>query len=216
MAGVVIIAQPPIIFGEPKDEINSSKAGVVDDVSPAQRFLAICVSILGVLGASGAYTTIRVIGDRAHALISVNYFAVLGTVSSAVALLIIPGIGFTMPKGPREWILLTALGLLGFVLQFLLTKGLQLDRSSKATSMLYVQVIFALAFDWGIWGVLPGMWSIIGGVIVIASTLWSALQKVPKTATANPKSDVVDEESSLLGAQAEGVEEVVRRASTSA
>lgn len=216
MAGVVIIAQPPIIFGEPNDEVTSSKAGVVDDVSPAQRFLAICVSVLGVLGASGAYTTIRVIGDRAHALISVNYFAILGTISSAFALLVIPGISFTMPKGPREWILLTTLGLLGFVLQFLLTKGLQLDKSSKATSMLYVQVIFALAFDWGIWGVLPGMWSIIGGIIVIASTLWSALQKVPGTATAGPKSDVVDEESSLLGAQAEGVEEVVRRASISA
>jgi len=211
LVGVVIIAQPTSIFGGPEDGVNSSKAGTVDDVSPTQRFVAIIVSILGVFGASGAYTTIRVTGDRAHALLSVNYFAIFGMVGSTGALLIIPGIGFTMPQGPREWILLALLGILGFVLQFLLTTGLQLDKSSKATSMLYTQVIFALAFDWGIWGVLPGVWSIVGGLIVIASTLWSALQKPQKAARDDKKSAVIDEESSLLGTQTEGVEEFVRR-----
>jgi drug/metabolite transporter (DMT)-like permease len=132
-------------------------------------------------------------------------------VGSSAALLVIPGISFTMPRGPREWILLSLLGTLGFVLQFLLTAGLQLDKSSKATSMLYSQVIFALAFDWGIWGVLPGRWSIFGGAIVIASTLWSALQKTPKPATNDSKSAVIDEESSLLGAQTSSVEDTLRR-----
>jgi drug/metabolite transporter (DMT)-like permease len=217
LIGVIIIAQPSSIFGNSKDEINPDKAGMVDDVTPAQRFLAIIISIIGIFGASGAYTTIRVIGDRAHALISVNYFAVLGTAGSTIALLVIPGIGFTMPQGPREWILLAFLGTLGFVLQFLLTTGLQIDKSSKATSMMYTQVIFALAFDWGIWGVLPGFWSIIGGAIVIVSTLWSALQKTPKApATDDSKSPVIDEESSLLGAHVEGIEEVSRRGSSGA
>ncbi|RFU27815.1 hypothetical protein B7463_g8512, partial [Scytalidium lignicola] len=180
LIGVVIIAHPTSIFGEVDDEINAKNAGPVDDVSHTQRLIAVIVSILGIFGASGAYTMIRVIGNRAHALISVNYFAALGTFGSAAALLIIPGIGFTMPQSHREWILLLLLGILGFVLQFLLTAGLQLDKSSKATSMLYSQVLFALGFDWAIWGVLPGRWSIFGGAIVIASTLWSALQKPVK------------------------------------
>jgi drug/metabolite transporter (DMT)-like permease len=211
LIGVIIIAHPAAIFCKVDDGINASKANDVDDVTPTQRLIAVGISVLGVFGASGAYTTIRVIGDRAHALISVNYFAVLGMVGSSVALIVIPGIRFTMPHGPREWILLSLLGTLGFVLQFLLTAGLQLDKSSKATSMLYSQVIFALVFDWGIWGVLPGRWSIFGGLIVIASTLWSALQKTPKPATDDPKSIVVDEESALLGAQTEGVEDTLRR-----
>jgi drug/metabolite transporter (DMT)-like permease len=111
-----------------------------------------------------------------------------------------------MPQGAKEWILLLALGVLGFALQFLLTAGLQLDKSSKATSMMYTQVIFALTFDWAIWGVLPGMWSFVGGLIVIGSTLWSALHK----GQVEKKVEVVDEESALLGAQ-EGNEEVVGR-----
>lgn len=211
LAGIIIIAHPAAIFGDVDDSIHA--AGDIDNVTPTQRLIAIAVSIVGVLGAVGAYTTIRIIGDRAHALLSVNYFAILGTSVSSLALLLIPGIGFTMPQGAREWLLLIFLGVLGFVLQFLLTAGLQLDKSSRATSMMYLQVVFALGFDWGIWGVIPGGWSLVGGAIVIASTLWSALHKGHQgnTKTGDGVKDaIVDEESALLGAQTEGLEEVVQ------
>lgn len=136
LLGVIIIAHPASIFGPVNDKIDTNKAGTVDDVTPTQRLIAIVISLLGVFGASGAYTTIRVIGNRAHPLISVNYFAILGTTGSSLALLLVPGIGFTMPHGAREWVLLSLLGVLGFVLQFLLTAGLTLDKSSRATSMM--------------------------------------------------------------------------------
>jgi drug/metabolite transporter (DMT)-like permease len=214
LIGVVIIAHPPWLFGKVNDELHPKKPTGVDKVTPAQRFIAIMVSLIGVAGASGAYTTIRVIGDRAHALMSVNYFALLATIGSTIALLAIPGIEFRNPANAQEWILLIAMGVLGFVLQFLLTAGLQLDKSSKATSMLYVQIIFALAFDWGIWGVIPGSWSLFGSFIIICSTLWSALQK--PHANVEKRADGPDEESALLGNQEEENGDVVRRASTSA
>lgn len=195
LIGVVFIAHPAAIFGKTVSTINNE----VDKVSPTQRLITIAIAIIGVFGASGAYTMIRVIGNRAHALISVSYFAFVSTVGSTAILLLTPGIGFTAPQGAREWVLLGILGILGFVLQFLLTAGLQLDRSSKATSMLYTQIVFALLFDLGIWGVLPGPWSIFGGVIVIASTLWSALQKPQVVDAETTKRALVDEESPLLG-----------------
>lgn len=214
LLGVVIIAHPPWLFGEVHDDLRPKKPSGIDKVTPTQRFIAIVVSVIGVAGASGAYTMIRVIGDRAHALMSVNYFALLATLGSTIALLAIPGIGFRNPQSAQEWILLIAMGVLGFVLQFLLTAGLQLDKSSKATSMLYVQIIFALAFDWGIWGVIPGAWSMFGGVIVICSTLWSALQKPHLKVE---KKVEPDEESALLdAATTEENEAVVRRASNAA
>jgi drug/metabolite transporter (DMT)-like permease len=215
---VIIIAHPAFIFGSdinPTD-LSPAKAGEVDTVTPTQRLVAIGVSILGVFGAAGAYTTIRVIGNRAHALMSVNYFAFLSTLVSTLALLLTPGISFVVPNGSREWILLVLLGVWGFILQFLLTAGLQLDRTSKATSMLYMQILMALGFDWLIWGVLPGAWSVFGGVVVIASTLWSALQKPKVISKVQIKKKMVDEESALLGAQTEGNEEAVRRGSVAA
>ena len=217
LLGVVIIAHPAAIFGRVNDDIElPHQPNKIDEVSAGQRLLAIFVSVIGVLGASAAYTLIRVIGSRAHALISVNYFALISTLGSTVALLVLPGMEFTMPHGVREWLLLSLLGILGFVLQFLLTAGLQLDRTSKATSMLYTGILFALAFDWAIWGVFPGLWSCIGGAIVIASTLWSALQKSKSVAPqgAEQKKQVVDEESALLGAQTEGSEDAARAGAT--
>lgn len=215
LVGVIFIAHPASIFGRVDDHIHAdaNPGGDLDEVTPAQRMVAIIVALVGIFGASGAYTTIRIIGNRAHALMSVNYFAFVATVGSSTALLAIPGIGFVLPHSPQEWALLLLMGVLGFILQFLLTKGLTLDKSPKATSMLYTQVIFALMFDWAIWGVLPGGWSLFGGAIVIVSTLWSALHK---TQAAKPKevSKVVDEESALLGAHTEGVEET-RRVSNS-
>jgi drug/metabolite transporter (DMT)-like permease len=215
LVGVVMIAHPSAIFGPVDDTINVT-GPETDEVTPTQRLIAIVVSLCGVIGASGAYTTIRVIGDQAHALISVSYFAGLGTLGSTLALLLIPGISFTMPQGVKEWILLLFLGIFGFALQFLLTAGLQLDRSSKATSMMYTQVLFALSFDWAIWGMIPGGWSLIGGTIVIASTLWSALQKPQPAAKNSSKGKVIDEETALLGSQGDGIEEVVRRGSITA
>jgi len=196
LIGVTVIAHPATIFGRSAEHANAGN--LVDDVSPRQRLIAISISVLGVLGASGAYTMIRVIGDRAHALISVNYFALVSTVGSTLILLVTPGIGFVLPKNPREWALLSALGVLGFILQFLLTAGLQRDKSSKATSMLYTQILFALLFDWSIWDVVPGIWSIVGGTIVIASTLYSVLQRPPRVMKENSKISVVDEETALL------------------
>ncbi|KAI4734526.1 hypothetical protein E4T50_14952 [Aureobasidium sp. EXF-12298] len=212
LLGVVIIAHPAAIFGRVNDDIKvPHQPNKIDQVSAGQRLLAIFVSVIGVLGASAAYTLIRVIGSRAHALISVNYFALISTFGSAGALLVLPGMRFTMPHGAREWLLLSLLGVLGFVLQFLLTAGLQLDRTSKATSMLYTGILFALAFDWAIWGVFPGFWSCVGGAVVIASTLWSALQKSKGASqSAVTKKEVVDEESALLGAQTEGSEDAAR------
>jgi drug/metabolite transporter (DMT)-like permease len=213
LIGVIIIAHPPWLFGDVHDELRPKSSTGIDKVTPAQRFVAIVVSIVGVAGASGAYTTIRVIGDRAHALMSVSYFALLATLGSALALVAIPGIGFQSPQSGREWTLLIAMGVLGFILQFLLTAGLQLDKTSKATSMLYVQIILALAFDWSIWGVIPGGWSMFGGVIVICSTLWSALQK-PHRKTAKILGP--DEEAALLGAEASENGAIARRSSIGA
>jgi drug/metabolite transporter (DMT)-like permease len=201
--GVILIAHPASIFGSVDDDAGAGKMGGIDEVSPTQRLIAVAVSVAGVFGASGAYTTIRVIGDRAHALMSVNYFALLSTVGSTFALLVIPGMGFTMPQGAREWTLLLLLGVLGFVLQFLLTAGLQLDKSSRATSMLYLQVVSALIFDWAIWGVLPTGLSLLGGSIVIVSTLWAAIHKPSPAKPVPSKLAAVDEETALLGAQTE-------------
>ncbi|KHJ31194.1 putative duf6 domain protein [Erysiphe necator] len=209
LVGIVIIAHPASIMGRassiegvvynPVSKVVSIYLSHADATTPIQRVIAVVMATIGVIGGAGSYTTIRFIGERAHALHLMIYYSFLCTFCSAFFLLVVPGISFVKPQG-LDWVMLLLLGLLGFAVQFLLTKGLQLDHSNKATSMLYSQVIYAILFDWVIWRVLPDKWGCIGGAIVIGSTLWSALTK-PSVHSQKELtvSETPDEERPLLG-----------------
>ncbi|KAK8240453.1 hypothetical protein HDK90DRAFT_502200 [Phyllosticta capitalensis] len=191
-AGVIIIAQPPWLFPNHHEE--------VPDASAAMRTIAVTGLLLGAVTATASYTIIRGIGYRAHALISVNYYSLTSTLGSGLFLLFAPGIGFQLPANGRQWTLLAILGCSGFLLQFLLTAGLQHDKSAVATSMMYSQVLFALVLDKAIWGNVPGFASLCGGVLVLASTIYVAFQGSSDTPS---KTKQNDEEEPLLAKQGE-------------
>ena len=216
--GVLFVARPPWLFpGKPVDPITGepSKApenpdsnslsvlafGMMGEKGPAlpsvsaeQRTLAILLAILGTFGASTAYATIRVIGKRAHSLISVTYFAFLSTVGSAFIILVHPDLKFVMPENLTQWGLLAIIGLAGFALQFLLTEGLQREKGGRATNLTYLQLVFALLIERIIWGTTPPVESLFGAMLIIGAAVWVSLQK-----NAEKGIKATDEESSLLG-----------------
>ncbi|MCJ1379108.1 hypothetical protein MMC17_002208 [Xylographa soralifera] len=205
LAGVVMIAQPSSFFsghsstsaiitpdGIPSLPANSTSSIVgpngVHEATPAERLVAVAVGLLGAIGAAGAYTTIRWIGKRAHPLISVNYFATWCTLVSTISFFV-PGIDFRLPATVREWSLLISLGVCGFVMQFLLTAGLAHEKSSRATQMVYTQMLFALACDKIFWNTSPGWWSIAGSLLIIASALGTAVMQEGKVDAGDARSD---------------------------
>lgn len=212
LLGVIMIARPTSFLpsasttstggnGSPDGmaTTNSTKAHPdsqgLDNVTPSQRLGAVGVALVGVLGAACAYTTIRWIGQRAHPLISVNYFAAWSTVVSTVALLVIPGIGFRLPATLTQWAYLLFLGSCGFVMQFLLTAGLAYEKSSRATNMVYTQMLFALAFDKLVWGTTPGVLSIVGSSLILGSALYVAVHnnKVKDSRKTSPEGNEEEE-----------------------
>ena len=176
-------------------------------VTSAQRLSAVGVALIGVLGAASAYTTIRCIGKRAHPLVSVNYFAAWSTLVSTVALLAVPGIDFQLPANLRQWIYLVFLGICGFLMQFLLTAGLQHEKGSRATNMVYTQMLFALAFDKIVFNTTPGAWGIAGSSLILGSALYVALHNNNKKNDTQVRGDVRrDEELALVGDEVDCIE----------
>lgn len=155
-------------------------------------------AILGTFGASMAYATIRVIGTRAHSLISVNYFAAIATLGSALVLLIHPDLHFVMPESGGQWALIAVIGLTGFLLQFLLTEGLQREKGGRATNLMYSQLVLALIIERVIWGSTPPLESFGGAALIIGAAVWVTLQKNGGNGDKGKKVIVVDEERSLL------------------
>ncbi|OJJ74051.1 hypothetical protein ASPBRDRAFT_194939 [Aspergillus brasiliensis CBS 101740] len=210
LAGVVLIARPfPFMrSGADSEPDQGDKPGATDSY---HHVLAIVVALIGVLGASCAYTTIRMIGQRCHPLVSVTYFSSFTTVVATLAMLLVPSIPLELPGTILEWTLLLGLGVSGFLLQFLLTAGLAYvppvrktkpktsvdwDRGygtrdeeeeepsakprssgSRATFMLYTQMLFAVFYDQAIWGSTLSAVSWVGSVLILVSAIYVAMAR---------------------------------------
>ncbi|EJD38138.1 DUF6-domain-containing protein [Auricularia subglabra TFB-10046 SS5] len=187
LLGVILIARPTTLFG-------SSNSAPVTDVqthsgltpsergTPAQRLGAVGVSLLGVLGATGAYTTLRTIGKRAHALHSMNFFAFYSTMVSTLGMIIFHQ-HLVLPSQPRWLLLLLVIGFCGFTAQLMLVLGLQRETASRGAIGLYAQIIFAVVLERIFFDVTPSAMSIAGGVIIVGAALYVALTKERSTAT---------------------------------
>ncbi|KAL3480110.1 hypothetical protein BJX99DRAFT_221282 [Aspergillus californicus] len=127
LTGVVLIARPFAFLqsGSGDDsELIGVEGGKPGDADQSHRMMAVIMAMVGVLGATSAYTSIRLIGQRCHPLVSVTYFSLFTTTVSAIAIIFLPSIPLELPGSLLEWTLLIALGVCGFLLQFLLTAGL--------------------------------------------------------------------------------------------
>ncbi|KAL8802952.1 MAG: hypothetical protein Q9223_006406 [Gallowayella weberi] len=197
LVGVILIARPSSFFS--LDAGETPFASTLDDavaatnstiglnsqlaemhgVTSTQRLFAIGVALIGVLGAASAYTTIRMIGQKAHPLISVNYFAAWTALIATAVLLLAPGMEFRLPSGPKQWIYLVFLGVCGFVMQVLLTAGLSYEKSSRATNMVYTNMLFALAFDKLVFDTTLSRLSILGSSLILGSAIYVAVKQDP-------------------------------------
>ncbi|KAL4987574.1 hypothetical protein BDW68DRAFT_160815 [Aspergillus falconensis] len=211
LIGVVLIARPfaflQFAAGNDADSIEVERE-YPGDTDQGHRVMAVVMGMMGVLGASSAYASIRMIGQRCHPLVSVTYFSLVTTVVSAIAIVFLPSISLELPGTPLEWTLLILLGVCGFLLQFLLTAGLSYvpppprvretpaphqhfnegsnaskseavkpARSSsgtKATTMLYTQMLFALFYDTAVWGSTLSGVSWIGSGLILCSAFYVA------------------------------------------
>ncbi|KAH0846433.1 hypothetical protein AYO21_07130 [Fonsecaea monophora] len=136
LIGVLFIARPASLLSltstsaQPSDAMVSPPANstvtaeTAQHITAEQHLAAVGIAMIGVVGGTGALTAIRVIGTRAHAFISINYFSVWCSIVSLTCLVIFPDVKFRLPGNLTEWSLLASLGLCGFVMQFLLTAGL--------------------------------------------------------------------------------------------
>jgi drug/metabolite transporter (DMT)-like permease len=224
LLGVALIANP--FSGGKVDSVEMVPNGTVTSPSETvedakvnsgyQHLMAIGFSLLGVCGAACAVTAIRSLGMRAHPLVSVTYFSSFTTLISLIAMLAIPAVSFQLPANMLEWCLLFGLGLTGFTMQYLLTAGLAYQPpsggqgyGSRATSMVYTQMLFALFYDKVVLNSSPSAVSWAGSGLILGSALYVAIVREssatptedgPVTADAGSstrRKDVLDEDLDL-------------------
>ncbi|KAI2464305.1 hypothetical protein F4781DRAFT_413468 [Annulohypoxylon bovei var. microspora] len=166
----------------------------------AERLKAIGVALLGVLGAAGAITSLRCIGKRAHPLVSVNYFGTWCVIVTTTILSVAPALDYAQPElrlelphSIRRWALLVVVGACGLIMQMLMTAGLAVEKSNRATAMMYTHMLFAAGFDRWVFGHIMGWMSLTGCGLIVGSALWVALTKneVKKDESSNTEAGIV-------------------------
>lgn len=151
LLGVVFIAHPSALFG------------VVD---AATNPVHIIVAVTGAISSGAAYTLVRKMRETEHPWVIVFYLPLLSIPIS------VP-FAFADWRWPNatEWLLLAGVGITTQLAQMHMTRGLQLERTVRATTTGYLQVAFAVAWGIVVFGEIPDIWTIAGAVTIIGSTL---------------------------------------------
>lgn len=158
LVGVVFIAQPAAIFGASAQSSSLVHVGI---------------ALMGALASGTAYTLVRKMRTTVHPLVIVFYLPLLSVPISlpfAVAEWIWPN--------AIEWLLLIAVGITTQLAQVSMTRGLQMERTARATTVGYLQVAFAVMWGAIVLSEIPDFWTLAGATTIIGSTLvlswWNA------------------------------------------
>jgi len=149
VGGLVLVAQPQVLFGGLATELD---------------LLAVGVAMTGALFAAMAYTVVRKLRESETMLVVVFYFAFVSTIASTPFLLL----EAAWPS-MLGWGVLLAVGITTHFGQVYLTKGLHAVQAGRAMSVSYVQIVFAAL--WGVlfFGEVPNLLTLAGGLLIVGA-----------------------------------------------
>jgi drug/metabolite transporter (DMT)-like permease len=133
--------------------------------------------LLLILGSSICYALYQLLTRRAAAFdrpeTSVTYSALVGT----ILLSILVPFDWTTPSGASQWIGLAALGVLGGLGHYLVAHAFAAAAASIISPFHYVQLIWAAAVGYAVFGDVPSGFTWLGAVVIIASGLFIAMKE---------------------------------------
>ncbi|MBA3818325.1 MAG: DMT family transporter [Deltaproteobacteria bacterium] len=145
ITGVLVIVHPSGVGLEPK---------------------GVAVALAAAVCSAVAYVTVRQLSRHEHPLVIVFYFPLVAT-------------PLAIPWAAASWVtpdavdllLLLAIGLTTQVAQVFLTMALAAERVSRATSVGYLQIVFAMGWQLAVFGDVPPLATVAGAALIIGGTL---------------------------------------------
>jgi len=150
LVGVLLITRPAVLFG-----------GAASGIHPWHALIA----LMGAVFSGSAYATIRRMPNERPEVV-VLYLPLMSVPMS------LPFIA-TNWHAPtwQEWVLLVGIGIATQLAQTSMTRGLQAEKTARATMVGYVQIIFAGAWGALLFGEAITWWTVTGAAIVLTGML---------------------------------------------
>ncbi|UJQ93611.1 DMT family transporter [Mariluticola halotolerans] len=160
MLGVIIVISPRLT-------LLSSGAGLSSD-----EVIGVIAALIGACFAATAMLTTRALVSTEPSATIVIYFS---ATCSLFALLTSP-FGWVMPD-PQQWVLLISAGIAGGIAQILLTESYRHADMSIIAPFEYVSLVLSVAVGYLIFGDVPTLQMLVGGLIVVAAGIFVILRE---------------------------------------
>ncbi|EMR09750.1 hypothetical protein PNEG_01935 [Pneumocystis murina B123] len=170
--GVMFVVKPGFILNNRFFRTfhnNHSASEIISSANSKERAFTIMISLIGVLAICFSYIIIKSLGDSINSLQPILWFSLISSIGS-ILFLISFNIPFHLPLNFLELFLFFVIGISGFFAQLFLTRGLQIEKIGRASSVIYLQIIFSLFYDKVLWGKFPDIWSFCGIVLILIGT----------------------------------------------
>jgi drug/metabolite transporter (DMT)-like permease len=155
LIGLVVMIRPDFVFGELSGNLD---------------LFAVGIAISAAFGSGLAYTIVRKLSAHEDPSVIVFYFPLV----CLPATLLLSAEDFVMPEG-WTWALLLMVGIGTQLGQVCLTRAMQMETASRATSFSYTQVVFAAIFGIAVFDELPSGWTILGAGLIILGAMLNVL-----------------------------------------
>ncbi|MGR9116717.1 MAG: DMT family transporter [Gammaproteobacteria bacterium] len=155
LIGLVVMVHPGFVFG---------------DLSGDLDLFAVAIAIAAAFGSGLAYTLVRKLSAHEDPSVIVFYFPLV----CLPATFLLSAEPFVMPEG-WTWASLLMVGIGTQIGQVCLTRAMQMETASRATSFSYTQVVFAAVFGIIVFDELPNWWTILGAGLIILGAMLNVL-----------------------------------------
>jgi len=139
------------------------------EVPTRLAFWPVMAGLGGALGSGIAYTLVRKLVATEHPSVIVLYFPLVCIPGT----LLIGASNFIWPNA-MGWVVLLGVGCFTQLGQLTLTKAMQLYSASRATSLSYIQIVFAALLGWLFFAEVPAVATLWGGTLILLGAAVSA------------------------------------------
>ena len=123
--------------------------------------------VLSAVFAAGAYTVLRVLGDKEKFYTVVFYFSFFTTVTLLPFV-----IAFYEPMSLKQWIYLLSAGVFATVGQFGITMAYKFAPAKEISIFFYSTVVYSAFISITLFGQIPDIFSIIGYIIIFSASFY--------------------------------------------
>ena len=118
------------------------------------------------------FVVIRKLGNKEHPLVIINYFMVMAFVFGGVM-----SINYWKNPTLTELLLLSSLGVFGYVGQLYMTKAFQLHETNVIAPLKYLEVIFMIIIGATWFGEVYNLWTLLGILLILLGLIYNLYLK---------------------------------------